>query len=108
MRASSHPASLPSAIVAACVLAMLPPAARAADHRRGGSLFQEHCATCHGANGTPAMAGVPDLRRGGALVRPDRTLLLTIRNGRTTMPAYIGRLTERDMLDVIAFMRTLT
>ena len=54
------------------------------------------------------MAGVPDLRRGGALVRPDRTLLLTIRNGRTTMPAYIGRLTERDMLDVIAFMRTLT
>lgn len=63
---------------------------------------------CHGANGTPTMAGVPDLRRGFALVRPDRDLLITLRNGRTTMPGYLGRLSDRDLLDVIAYMRTLT
>lgn len=82
--------------------------ASAADHRRGGSLFQEHCAMCHGATGAPAIGGVPDLRRGLAMMRPDRQLLATLRNGRTTMPGYLGRLSDRDLLDVIAYMRTLT
>ncbi|MCC7114025.1 MAG: cytochrome c [Burkholderiales bacterium] len=63
---------------------------------------------CHGATGAPAIGGVPDLRRGLAMMRPDRQLLATLRNGRTTMPGYLGRLSDRDLLDVIAYMRTLT
>jgi cytochrome c6 len=41
------------------------------------------------------------------MMQPDAGLLASIRSGRNAMPAYAGILTDRDILDVIAFMRTL-
>jgi len=40
-------------------------------------------------------------------MRPDFTLLAAIRSGKNAMPAFQGVLTDRDILDVIAFLRTL-
>ena len=82
--------------------------AGAADIRRGGTLYASHCAVCHGANGTPVMPGAPNFRRLDGLMRPDMQLMIAIRNGKGAMPGYFGVLREREILDVIAFMRTLS
>jgi cytochrome c6 len=90
------------ALAAACV-----GVAYGADVRKGEQLYGTHCASCHGADGAPAMPGAPDLRRGTALMRSDQLLLDAIRRGRGGMPAYFGILKDREILDVIVFMRTL-
>jgi len=96
-----------SGIILAAALAILAGGAGAADVQRGATLYATHCAVCHGNNGTPVMPGAPNFRRMEGLMRPDMQLMAAIRNGKGAMPAYFGVLREREILDVIAFMRTL-
>lgn len=88
-------------------LALAASAARAADTQRGGTLYSMHCAICHGANGVPVMPGAPNFRRMESLMRPDMQLMTAIRSGKGAMPGYFGVLREREILDVVAFLRTL-
>lgn len=81
--------------------------ASAADALRGAELYRLHCAGCHGAGGRPVLPGAPDFTRPTALLRPDGALLQTIRGGRGAMPGYAGQLRDRDILDVVAHLRTL-
>jgi cytochrome c6 len=53
------------------------------------------------------MPGAPDFRRMDALMRPDLQLLASIRNGKGTMPGFFGVLRDREILDVVAYLRTL-
>ena len=80
---------------------------QAADPGKGGKLYAANCAICHGATGTSVMPGAPSLNRGDVLLRPDFTLLASIRKGKNAMPAFQGLMPDRDILDVIAYMRTL-
>lgn len=89
-------------------LALLALPGHAADVQRGGALYTNHCASCHGASGTPVMPGVPNFRRMETLMRPDMQLLLSVRSGRGAMPGYFGILRDREILDVIAYLRTLS
>lgn len=82
-------------------------AANAADTNKGGKLYAAHCISCHGGPGVSAAPGSPSFERGQNLLRPDFTLLGAIRAGKNAMPAYQGMLTNRDILDIIAYMRTL-
>ena len=82
-------------------------AAHAGDTTRGAELYRSHCAGCHGNAGRPVLPGAPDFSRPTALLKPDTSLTATIRNGRGGMPAYAGLLREREMLDVVAHLRTL-
>ena len=84
-----------------------PPAARAADLARGADLYRRHCSACHGNDGRPVMPTAPDFSRATTLLRPDLTLLGSIRMGRGAMPAYAGQLRDRDILDIVAHLRTL-
>lgn len=93
------------AALAAISLAASP--AAAADVQRGGTIYASHCAVCHGANGNPVMPGAPNFRRIGSLMRPDLQLLSVIRSGKGAMPGYFGVLRDREILDVIAYLRTL-
>lgn len=79
----------------------------AADTNKGQQLFAANCAICHGQSGRSVMPGAPNFDRGEGLMRPDFTLLASIRAGKNAMPAYQGLLADRDILDVIAFLRTL-
>lgn len=89
-------------------LAMLPGLVGAADIQRGRSLYSTHCAICHGESGSPVMPGAPNFRRMESLMRPDMQLMASIRNGKGAMPGYFGILREREILDVIAHLRTLS
>lgn len=81
--------------------------AQGADTNKGRQLFATNCAVCHGASGRSVMPGAPNFDRGEGLLRPDFTLLAAIRSGKNAMPAFQGILADRDILDVIAYLRTL-
>lgn len=82
-------------------------ASHAADTFKGRQLYTANCSVCHGANGRSVIPGAPNLDRGDGMMRPDFTLLAAIRSGKNAMPAFQGILTDRDIMDVIAYMRTL-
>ncbi len=94
--------------VAGAVLALLAagPAA-AADTHKGKNLYQAQCAICHGSEGRATMPGAPSFDRGEQMLRADMALLTLIRSGKNAMPAFQGRLSDRDIMDVIAYIRTL-
>jgi cytochrome c6 len=82
--------------------------AYASDVFKGRELYTMHCANCHGQTGNGVMPGAPDLSNIQTTMQPDVALLGSLKAGKNAMPAYVGILTDRDLLDVIAFMRTLT
>jgi len=79
----------------------------AADMVRGGNLYAAHCSACHGASGVSRMPGTPNFARNTGLMQPDMSLLTTIKSGKNVMPAFQGILSDRDILDVIVYIRTL-
>jgi cytochrome c6 len=95
-------------LVLALALAAIAPPARAADPGKGGALYAVHCAACHGSRGEPVWPGAPDFRRPGVLMKTDHQLLTLLRQGRGLMPSYLAVMKEREMLDLMAFLRTLS
>jgi cytochrome c6 len=79
----------------------------AADPVKGSRFYATQCASCHGATGTGVMPGTPSFSRGERMMQPDMQLMTSIKAGKNAMPAYRGILSDTDILDVIAFMRTL-
>jgi len=81
--------------------------AMAGDPLQGRALYNDHCAGCHGANGRAVVAGTPDLAGAtNIMVKPDMKLMATISGGKNIMPAFQGRLSQKEMLDIIAYIRT--
>lgn len=99
----SRSARLCAAIAVAGALAP----AQAADITRGAAVYQQHCAFCHGSNGVPNWPATPDLSRREGLMQTDQALLRSLREGRGAKPAYRGLLSDADILNVIAYSRTL-
>ena len=81
--------------------------AHAADPRNGAMLYNSHCSDCHGAQGNGMMPGMPNFLRGEGLMKPDATLVQTLENGSGVMPAFRGLLTTQELLDVVAYLRTM-
>jgi cytochrome c6 len=81
--------------------------AQAGDVNKGRQLYGKYCAVCHGPTGRSTMAGAPNFDRGEGLMRPDSDLLASIRSGKNACPAFRGILSDREILDVVAFLRTL-
>lgn len=97
-----------SGTILGTALALLAGSAAAADVQRGGAIYSSHCAACHGTNGTPVIPGAPNFRRMEGLMRPDMQLMTAIRSGKGAMPGYFGVLRDREILDVVAYLRTLS
>ena len=77
------------------------------DHKKGGKVYSKHCSNCHGEKGEGGS--------GTALANPvfmatasDAFIRHTIANGRdgTPMLAFSGQLTEKQINDVVAFLRS--
>jgi mono/diheme cytochrome c family protein len=77
----------------------------------GGATYKAKCQMCHGADGQPTATGksmkalpfnAPELTKAS-----NATLIASIMNGKGRMPAYAGKLTDSQIKDVVAYIRTL-
>ena len=83
------------------------PAMYAADVFKGREVYEIQCQSCHGVDGRGVLAFAPDFTRGERLLRSDLALLAAVSSGKGVMPAFEGVLSEREILNVIAYLRTL-
>lgn len=79
----------------------------AADLAKGNRVYQQHCANCHGPRGLSINPGVPNFARGEGLQRPDMMLMQVVKTGRKGQPPFLGIISDQDILDALAFSRTL-
>ena len=79
----------------------------AGDIDKGARLYARHCATCHGTDGVNIMPDAPNFAHSERLLRPDVFILAAIKEGKNAMPAFQGMLKDDEILDVIAYLRTL-
>jgi mono/diheme cytochrome c family protein len=87
-------------------------ASTAAFAQSGADTYKAKCASCHAADGsgsTPAGKAMkalpfnsPDLIKAS-----DADLIAATKNGKGKMPAYNGKLTDPQIKDVVAYIRTL-
>ncbi len=77
---------------------------QASDPVNGRKLYMQHCNSCHEPG--REMAGAPDFNYGSTLMQSDQVLLGKIRTGKNAMPGYTGILSDRMILNIIAYMRT--
>ena len=82
-------------------------AVQAANTQNGQKVYMSHCAICHGPTGRSTMAGAPNFDRGEGMLRSDASLLSAIRTGKNANPGFQGLLKDQEILDVIAYLRTL-
>jgi mono/diheme cytochrome c family protein len=77
-----------------------------------GADTYKKCAMCHGATGTGnAGMKVPPFKSPESVKATDAALSAAIKDGKGTgaikMPAYAGKLTDAQIKDVVAYIRTL-
>lgn len=81
--------------------------AHAGDPAAGRQTFVSICSSCHGRNGIGNLEYVPSFSKCEGLEKNDATLLVSVRDGiGGRMPPWGGYLSEREILDAIAFART--
>ena len=75
----------------------------------GKNLFETNCAACHGADGTGKVLGAADftdLRLVDSLA--PRDFYLTVTQGKGSMPAWQGRLSQNERWAVIDYLRAFS
>ena len=80
---------------------------QAGDPFNGHRIYGDYCLQCHGDDGRGVLAGIPNLRRGEGLLQPDHQLAEILKRGLGAMPAYQGLLDDKELADVITYIRTL-
>jgi cytochrome c6 len=78
----------------------------------GASQFKAKCAGCHSADGSGSSATgkamhIRDLGSADVQKQTDAQLTAIITDGKDAMPAYKGKLTDDQIKQIVAFIRTL-
>jgi len=78
----------------------------------GADDYKAKCVMCHGADGkgeTPAGKAMktPSLGSPDIVKMSDADLIAATKKGKGKMPAYSGKLTDAQITDVVAYIRTL-
>lgn len=81
--------------------------ATGADLRQGEQHYLTFCSGCHGVNGIAVYENSPSFAFGERLEKGDAQLMRSLSEGSQEMPGWDGKLTRRELLEVLAFVRTL-
>jgi mono/diheme cytochrome c family protein len=78
----------------------------------GADTYKSKCAMCHAADGTASgptgkAMNVPSFKSSAAVKASDADLIGVTKNGKGKMPAYAGKLTDAQIKDAVAYIRTL-
>ncbi len=80
------------------------------DSAAGATVFQSKCASCHGKDGAGTAAGrslnVVDLRSPAVQGQTAAQLEQIVKNGINNMPAFANNLSDQQIADVVAHVRT--
>ena len=73
----------------------------------GGAIYRQQCATCHGVRGEGVAGVAPGLRLGAELDSHAALVAVTrgARHGDAVMPGWCGLLSDREIADVLAYIR---
>lgn len=75
----------------------------------GNSLFETNCTACHGADGVGKVLGAADFTDLRVVdSRAPRDFYLTVTQGKGSMPAWQGRLSQDERWAVIDYLRTFS
>ena len=80
---------------------------RPAHAQSGADTYKAKCAMCHSADGTasgPMGKSMPPFK---TVKGSDADLIAATKNGKGKMPAYGAKLTEPQIKEVVAYIRTL-
>jgi mono/diheme cytochrome c family protein len=97
---------------AAMILLAASIAAPAFAQSAGADTYKAKCAMCHGPDGTASTPTgkamkVPSFKDPAEIKASDADLIATTKSGKGKMPSYTGKLTDAQIKDVIAYIRTL-
>ena len=78
----------------------------------GESTFKAKCAMCHGADGLATgpmgkMMNIPSVKSPDFKKLTESEMVADTTNGKAKMPAYKGKLTDAQIKEVVAYMRSL-
>lgn len=78
----------------------------------GADTYKSKCAMCHGADGlaeTPAGKAMktPSFKSPEAVKASESEMIEETKNGKAKMPSYKDKLTDAQIKDVVAYIRTL-
>jgi len=78
----------------------------------GADTYKAKCAMCHGADGLAATPMAKTMKvvsfKDPTMVKAtDAQFIASTKNGKNKMPAYAGKLTDPQITDVVAYIRTL-
>jgi mono/diheme cytochrome c family protein len=78
----------------------------------GADTYKAKCAMCHGADGLAATPmgktmKILSFKDPAMLKASDAQFFASTKNGKNKMPSYNGKLTDQQIKEVIAFIRTL-
>ena len=74
---------------------------------KGQPLYEQYCVDCHEESGRNWMPTAPDFHKRERLNQVDRAIFSQIKYGKGIMPGFRGVLTDKEIRDVIAHLRTL-
>ena len=78
----------------------------AGDPFAGSAIYAEYCVSCHGGDGAGEIAGTPSFRGGRLMAKPHSELVNKIKYGKDLMPSFGGVLSDQQIDDVMAYIRT--
>lgn len=93
----------PIRITISFVLCLLLTAAFTAPAEEGRALYDQHCARCHGHDGTRGLFGAKNLQKSQL---SDSAILFQISNGRRIMPAFKKRIGPDQMTAIANYIKS--
>lgn len=82
----------------------VPPAHPTGDGARGQVLYEASCIVCHGQNGT---GGIGPRLAGNSVLSNEQAFWKVVYEGRHVMPPLKGSITEQQLADIQAWLKTL-
>ncbi|MBT1706629.1 c-type cytochrome [Fulvivirgaceae bacterium PWU5] len=70
----------------------------------GENLYKQHCARCHGNDGTKGMFGARDLQRS---TLADTAVTLQIQRGKGFMPGFRKKLSPAQLQELVTYVKSL-
>ncbi|MCF6256427.1 MAG: cytochrome c [Gammaproteobacteria bacterium] len=80
--------------------------ALAGDPMKGRPLYIDRCSGCHGLSGASHVGHIPNFKLGEGLMKPDQEILAFVKKGKGVMPGFNGILTDTEIRDILAYVRT--